>query len=85
MEEVVREDEEDAEVMAVVAVEVSGGEFLQKVRQRARPLSSTRPTATGGGRAGGRRGGGGGRGWRTNGDAGVGGARTAGEGGRPRR
>lgn len=51
MEEKAREDEKDVEVMAVEAVEVSGGrgEFLQKVRQRARPLSSTRPTATGAG------------------------------------
>lgn len=63
-EEVAREDEEDAEVMAVVAAEVcgasrGGGQFLQKVRQRARPLSSTRPTATGAGQRGGeeRRGG----------------------------
>lgn len=50
-----REDEEDAEVMAVVAAEVcgaAGGQFLQKVRQRARPLSSTRPTATGAGQRG---------------------------------
>lgn len=56
-EEVAREDEEDAEVMAVVAAEVcgtgGGGQFLQKVRQRARPLSSTRPTATGAGQRGG--------------------------------
>lgn len=42
------EDEEDTEVMALVE-KSKGGQFLQKVRQRARPLSSTRPSTAGGG------------------------------------
>lgn len=47
------EDEEDTEVMALVE-KSKGGQFLQKVRQRARPLSSTRPSTAGGEGEGGR-------------------------------